>query len=482
MPFDVGPLVAVIALLIFGFVGLTILVPAAAAVKRRSKLAGVIAIAVAGFWAYVWLRPEVEQAWHRGAVDECKTQLAALPEVFEGRSLLDESAGLSLRVIVQLLTERGMDVVELKPVPMDDSEPRWLMPRGHWENNWPLPTLASPYVRLRLSTTGDPACRPELNGDHFSSMPPLLPDTCLALDAVDSPSAELALEHEAAERGLGASYGFRRLIKREPRQVLAQLATSESAGKTSSLSHQTLSRSNTDVRNRDCRLPFYVLVDRVQSPARTTEPAAGPLLHTRRVKASRSVEYLLTPSSDWPKLVVAKETYAYLTQEQERATFVPEVSKPAWSAAVEAARLQDGASVSFGSRLLDLRSRTLIELQGAGPYPWKTHALLDGFFVLKGDLGWDKLAGNFLVRFDREGTFEWAAMVVPPTVQSEEPMAWPQALLVVDKKLVFADRGRRIKPSEEAPPGAESRSTQWEVPLKQLPAMTSPSGATGQRK
>lgn len=475
MSFDVGPLVTVIALLIFGFVGLTILVPAAAAVKRRSKLAGVIAIAVAGFWAYVWLRPEVEQAWRRGAIDECKTQLAALPEVFEGRSLLDESAGLSLPVIVQLLTERGMDFIELKPVPMDDSEPRWLK-----KNNWPLPTLASPYARLRLSTTSDPACRPELNGDHFSSMPPLLPDTCLALDAVDSPSAELALEHEAAERGLGASYGFRRLIKREPRRVLAQLATSEPAGKTSSLSHQTLSRSSTHVRNRDCRLPFYVLVDRVQAPARTTEPAAGPLLHTRQVKASRSVDYLLTPSPDWPKLLVAKETNVYLTQEQERATFDPETSKLAWSAAVEAGRLQDAGSVSFGSRLLDLRSRTLIELQGAGPYPWKTHALLDGFFVLKGDVGWNKSAGNLLVRFDREGTFEWAAMVVAPTLQSEEPMTSPQALLVVDKKLVFASRGRRIKPSEEAPPGAESRSTQWEVPLKQLPAMTSRSGATGQ--
>lgn len=470
MPFDVGPLVAVIGLLIFGFVGLTILVPAAIAVKRRSKLAGGIAVAVAGVWAYVYVGPEVKATWRAGARDECNAQLAALPDVFEGRSLLDESAGLSLPVVVQLLTERGLDFVELKPVRMEDGNLRWLRPRGHWESEWTLPAPASPYVRLRLSTTGDPACRSYLNGDRFRAMPPLLPETCFALDEVDSPSAELALEHEAAGRGIGASYGLRRLIKREPRQVLAQLVTSESVGKTSSVSEQRLRGANANARNQDCRLPFYVLVDRVQSPAKPAEAADGPLLHTRRVKASRSLDGLLASGSDWPKLVVAKETYAYLTEEQERATFAPEISQLAWTETVEAARRQNGASVPFGSRLLDLKTRALIELQDAWPYPWKTHALLDGFFVLKGKLGWDKSAGNLLVRFDREGVFEWAVMVVPPAVQSEEPMAWPQALLVVDQKLVFADRG------------AGSRSTQWEVPLKQLPAMTSTLGATPQSK
>ncbi len=466
MPFDIGPLVAVIALLIFGFVGLTILAPAAIAVRRRSKLAGVIAIAIAGFWAHVWLRPDMERTRRKGAVEQCETQLAALPGVFKGKSLLDESAGLSMRVIVQLLSERNLDFIELKPVVMKDGKPLWIQPRGAWSNGaWQLPELTSPYVRLRLSKKGDPACRPMVNGD-LDPMPPFLPDTCLAIEEVSKPSAELALEHEAAGSGIGTSYGLRRLVKREPRQVLAQLTTSESAGMTSSLSQHRLSPSNADARDRDCRLPFYVLLDRVHAPERSSEALAEQVVHTRRVKAKRSLESVLASSSDWPRLVVAKETYADLTKEQEVATFVPEISMSAWAGAVEAARLQGGASVPFGPRLLDLKQRTLIELQDVWPYPWKTHALLDGFFVLKDHLGWDKSEGNLLVRFDRDGAFEWAVMVVPPKVQSENPMSWPQALYVVDKKLVLAGRG--------------SRSTRWEVPLKQLPSMIDRSGAAGQ--
>lgn len=463
------------------FVALTVLVPALVAVKLRSKVLGLCVVAIASFWVYVFLtrvhlpsqRQEADRNWRSGAWSICKQEQASLPARVLGRSLLDEAAGLNREQVVQLLSERGLEFLEIRPALQAREAPRVALSGtgGQGDESWRLPGLALPYVRLRLGSTVDPKCNPALNRYGTLGMPPFLPDTCLTVEPIEHPSAELALALEPASSEQSGPYGSRKLLQRDTQQILARLTTSETEGQTGHGAGDRLTRPSDSRRDDDCRKPHRLLADLVTSPDSDWLERSNQVLKVEKVKALRSLEQILSEADRLPSIQAESESHAYLTDSDQWDVFSRTIRSKEWAHTVASARGSSTHTAPYGPRLLDLGKGSLIELDHGWPDPWKAHALLDGFFLVKDYTGWDRFPRNLLVRFRRDGQFEWAIAIAPPATQSNEPMRWPQAIYLDGPTLVLADRGRVVKSEDAAPPGVESLSPRWELPLASLPAM-----------
>jgi len=470
-----------ILVVILAFVAVTVAIPAVFAVKRGSLAMGLVAVAIAVLWLYLFVtkialpssKDQAFNKWAAGAVEACSQELAALPEQVPGTSLLDETAGLSKEQVIQLLSERGLEFVEVKPFVEAGKAPRIALSGegGQGDGSWRLPGLAAPYVRLRLSTTSDPLCNPSLDRHGTLKMPPFMPDTCIAVDAVEQPTAELAIVLEPASAAELGPYGTRKIVRRRSQEVLARLTTCETAGQTFYGAGDRLTRLGEDPKHRSCRSPHRILADLLFSPDADWLDRSDRVLKVRKVKVSKSPEELLMTIEQLPLVQAARESHAFLTELEDWTVFSRTIRAEEWAGTVEAAREASSQTAPYGPHLLDLGSRTLIQLNHGWPYPWKAHAALDGFFLVNDNLGWDTAPRNLLVRVRADGEFEWAVSIAPPQVQSIAAMRWPQALYVEGSTLIFADRGRKVTPEDSPPSGAKTRSTRWEVSLPSLPPM-----------
>lgn len=463
------------------FAAITVAIPTFFAFRWRSVTAGLISAGVAIIWLYLFIteialpasREKAYNEWASGAAATCSQELAALPGRILGTSLLDETAGLSRKQIIQLFAERGLAFVEVKPSLLEaDKAPRIAVSGegGQGDGSWRLPGLTAPYVRLRLSSTADPACNPSLDRHGTLRMPPFMPETCIAVDPIEQPSADLAIVLKPAARAALGEYGSREVVRRQTQEVLARLTTSEAAGQPYYGAGDGLTSLDGIPKRSNCRNPYGTLVDLVSSSEADWLNHSDRVLKIERVKVGKSFEEVFSLFEQYPVVQAAAESHVFLTEEEKWDLFDRTIRAEEWAKTVIKASSANPQRAPYGPHLLDLGGRTLIQLDHGWPFPWKVHAVLDGFFLIDDNRKWDSAPRNLLVRFRADGEFEWAVTIAPPSVQSIGPIHSPAAIFIEGRSLIFATPGRLVTPEDSPPPAAKIRSVRWEVPLARLPA------------
>lgn len=474
---DVIGLAKLILWLIVIFVAATIGIPAFLAFKLQSIWLGLAVLGVALGWVYyvvahMWLPSKRNDDWRRwsdGARAICMQEIGLLPERVLARSLLDETTALTGRQIVQLLSERGLDFLEIK-LATREGVPQ-VIAWGSGVNRFPLwllPKPGAPYVRLRLSAEVDSEHKPGKSPRHTLIKLAGQPGKLLAAEAIELPTAELAIELEPACKESLGPYGKRKLIRRETREVLAQLSTWETAETTYQSSDDHLTKPAEEPKSPRHASPHLILANLVFSPQYEWDKDSAQVFRFVTVEPSRSLNEILSDSERLPVVLVANETVAFLSREEGGKL----TQRVPWVDAVADARHSSTGTAPYGACLVDAGRKALIKLSHAESQGWQPHAAQDGFFLIKDIVEQDCAPRKLLVRFRNDGEFEWAVSVAPPPDQSNEPM-WRQNALYIDQDcLVLADWGRLVKPEDHAPAGALTRSPRWEIPLASLPAMT----------
>lgn len=448
----------VLSALQFEFIAMWI---AAAAVATYSAYVYIAKIALPQRRRHAYLRREA------GVQAIRRLECNALPGRILTRSLLVDAAAIRMSEIIQLLSERGLEFIEVKPYLQVGKPPQIAMrdERGPWQ----FPALASAYVRLRLSSTLDPQCKPEQDWREVFKGPPFLPDTCLTAEPVEQATAELMMVLEPAPKYALKPYGAFKLVRRQTQEVLAQLSTAVTVGQSLYGSGESLSDPSCEVPQSDCRFPRIILASLLFSPDAVEPKRSVGVLKLERSTLRVSWDQILAQVESLPLIQAARETHAFLSEQERLRTFSPTLRSEGWSQSVAIAHAAETQIASYGGQLLDLGGHRLIQLQHDGPNPWNVHAVLNGFFLTVDRQAWDTSPRNLLVRVRADGEFEWAVAIAPPAVRSIEAMRWPGALFAEDGSLVIAQHGREVAPEDRPSPGAMFCSPRWEVPLASLP-------------
>ena len=361
-----------------------------------------------------WQAKEQEIEWRRAANKACEAEYHSLPAAVHASSVLDTTANLLSTELIQLLTERSLAFVEVEVAKEPDRAKAILM-RDHSQPgpDWiKVEWARKPFVRLRLGRTSEAACRHDLTDQRWR-LPPFLPDTCILADELDEPAAEIRIERKRAELSEPREYGWRRLVDVKSGQAIAQLTSAE--GKSGSVhdGSDRLSRPGEHRQSVHCHKPQRLLVDLLRNPGGERSSQSKQMLLEVEVQPDVSPEQVLARASVWPRVESTPGESVDLSESRD---FSYTALLGEWAAHVASAHLHPAGIGSHESRLLDLRAATLTSLKLADQerLRWNVHAALDGFFVTQYSVSSN---AQLLIRFNRQGSLEWAVMIVDPSAK-----------------------------------------------------------------
>ena len=415
-----------------------------------------------------WEARQAQNAWRMSAWKACETELATLPAELDARSLVDPNTALFSTDVYQLLAERHLAFVELK-VSEDADKPHAIMQRpGGW--GWVKADWASkPYVRLRMGSDADPACHSELTDPSWKQAP-FLPGTCVLAEEIDSPSADLRLEWQQARDTVPRELGWRRLVDVKSGLVLAQLTSAETvAGFTASV-YGRLTRPGEKRKADRCGTPQRLLVDLLRNAS--PDPALKTRHQLEVVEAQADVhpDLVLERFSVWPRIESAPSGLLHISlNEVWKMAFRAEPEAEAWPAHLQRAQADAHGIAPYGSKLIDLRAKSLTQLVigGQGTHRWNVLAAMNGFFV--SDAGATD-GGRLLLRFNRKGALEWA-VVIADTVKESAPLCSKgfDDLAIDGGELVLRLAGDVLNRGEAPSGPGDSLVTEFRIPLSALP-------------
>jgi hypothetical protein len=459
----IGALAVLLVTLILSFVLPTRLLKGKA---RISAVAVVALIWVALFWRYVG-EPELYKKWRRATIEDCRAELAHIPELIRVDGFLDEGAALRKDMLLQLFSERGLSFVEIRVRQSNGKAPHIVYPDGDFESSWTLANPRTSTVRLELSADDDPACTalPDRLEERITQ-PPFLPNTCIKLTYLDAPTARYVLQLQPAAPLPSRKQGRWQLVDRLNGQMIASLPTVDP------LSGIPASRKlSSDARRpvNDCRSPHTVLVDRLRSARPAAEPLNSQVLAREEIQATTDVIAISTSSTKLPEVVADAEETLW-TEEEEQMLFNPELHQNGWREAVATAKKQGRAP--YGSQLLDWDKKKLVSLKPTtqDPYPWKVFSDGNGFFAVSTSPSWYERSSNLLVRYRRDGTLAWSVRVLTPSTPKHTCQKfWPQAVYATSSHLVLADRCQKLSYDQQKKTGKRVIGERWSIPLNALP-------------
>ncbi|MFG6417270.1 hypothetical protein ACG02S_25585 [Roseateles sp. DC23W] len=259
---------------------------------------GVLAAIVIGGAAVSILAYSVNSrmALREGVKQSCVAEFKTLPAFIETASVVDQTAGLGYPELIQLLSERSLDFVEVKIAEEPVKAKAVLYAQSGWvKADW----AKKPYLRLTLGKASAASCRPELKPS--SGWPaPLKPDTCLLAVEVDTPSAQVRIEQLAAKRTWPRSLGWRQVVDVNSGRVLARLTSDEEQGIAWRGSAARLRRLNDVPKTIDCHAPHLQLADLLYGPrnAKPTTRAGGGIESGIATEPFRSFESMSGSGSE----------------------------------------------------------------------------------------------------------------------------------------------------------------------------------------
>jgi hypothetical protein len=467
VPIDLMPIALVAAVLLLLAFGLSFYLPSRffRGAPRRVTLA-----LVAAAWACLLFAPPAARKWRASAVAACELDRKSLPDEVYAEGFLDEGGALRKKMVAQLFSERGLSFIEIKVHDLAGKGPMIAYPDGDQESGWMLPGAREPWVRLELSDDHDPNCtRLPFGLDERIGMPPFLPDTCISLRYLPTPSARIALTLlPPATKWWPLAHGKWGLVDRLEGRTLGALTTSNPTPWVAS--GRELSAPGR-LAMADCRSPHTMLVDRIRNRGKSGVQAGPQLLQVEKVQALPDGPAVETLAHGKLPVQATAEIAAW-TEAENRLLFSRDIRKQEWKATVDIAR--ERGLAAFGARLLDWPARKLIALEPvqdpAKNWRWSTFAVGNGFFVAAGQHDWKAFGNNLLIRYRRDGGMHWFMRVAAPKAGSRCREFSPRAIYSTERHLILASRcGQKPSTDEALRTGKTVGGELWLVPLASLP-------------
>lgn len=468
-----GAGVVPLGLLIYGALALGILIVVASMslpfiLKGRLRHAA-LACVVAGWGAFAWhqiIEPKQKIAWFHASFTQCGTDIQKLPSWLNVDGFFDEGAALSRLSLLQLFSERYLQVVEVKIKQEKEGGAVGRVVRADSliNSSWTVPISGNPIARLELSTVGDPLCVDELA--EQLNRPPFLPGTCMKLSRVLAPSTRFALVLRPSAKPDVRQYGSWVLMDQstgEQRFGLRTVDTPESIG-----GGTLLTRSN-EQRGHGCHAPHFHIVDRFFNADGAPHADRHPqVLRSELVNAKVDVS-TIEPSSIPTPIVSARAESTSYSQEEIKDLFGSTIAGDPWRKIVEQAQMHGAAG--HGDMLVVWPERKLVYFDPIAEkknLSWRAFAVGNGFLVAS-SFSWYESSDNLLARYAADGTLSWMARIGPPPLQDRTCRQFsPRAFYRVDGDLVIADQCIPLKPSDRHP-SASTPGEVWKIPLRDLP-------------
>lgn len=409
--------------------------------------------------------PKAKNGFNSRVWKDCEQAYRQLPGQVPADSVLDESAGLTTRELLQLLTERGLRFVEVRLAndePGKGSRLTFTTSYRDGDGRWRLPTASGQIARVSVGSASDPLCVSIPESAHAAALKsaPFLPDSCIRIEYAKTAMAELALVHEPA-RPVILSAGSRQLLKRSSGEVLARLPSAEARSEVGKGSvHEMLRRHGEPHPN--CLAPLPRLAELLYARDPDWQLKQDRVVIDTAVALRVDLGELLEGLNDLPVIRAELSMRSYRGEE-----FNSLRSNDDWARQVVKAR-ETKAPVPYGDALLDLERRHLLRLTGQArqsKQSWHVQAANGGFFAFL-PYRWRPDERNILVRIDRDGAVEWVVAVVPPRARGG-----PINLTVEDGNLLFWGGGDFIAMQDRTEPQLDYRSQVLTIPLSSLPAM-----------
>lgn len=330
---------------------------------------------------------------------QCEAEIKLIPSSFEIDAFVDEGAALHSTLMLELLINRKLRAIYVKPFRVVDSNTYNLS--GFWNisgEKIPQP-LGAIFAKIELAKEGQAQCVPKqdlpIELRHRVGRVPLLPDTCIALSFTDKPQASHALKYFATNTVYGEQFGIWSMVSLDDGKPIASLTVFDSLS-------VPLFGSPTD-----CRAPYSVLAWRIKPTVTSEKTLIVDEIEVRPNLPLSQIQSKFGPISS----VEPKVTKSPYSAADNKLLFKTEIYDEGWKTAVDEAKKTGWGH--YGSRLLDWKRMSLKKLNIAEPggfsSNWKVASGGSGFFVFPAD--WRANNRKLLARYDASGNFEWAIEV-----------------------------------------------------------------------
>ncbi len=467
-----------ITLAIYGVIGLLALTFVASFVvamrgptgRRRQVAVGtVVSFWSVLFWHFI-LGPANESSWRVAGQQLCESEKLRFPKTFAVDGFLDEGALIRKSSLLQLLSDRRLNFIEIAVRRKSDGTGSIAYPDGSQESEWTVPKGSSPYVRLELGRVGDPACAVLPYGlaervDRF----PFLPDTCITMSGMAQPTARHTLSLRPSALPALRRFGSWVLTDRFTGSPELSLTTAD----TSDFANAGQISGDTQSSSHGCLTPHTEIVNRLVGPGPLSAVQTPQVMRAERLTANADVISVNQSAKSIPLIVPEIESAAY-DEDESVALFSPQVRKSDWEAAIR--RAKEFGYSNYGESLLDWPNRKLIKLvptQIENPYPWEVFAVNQGFIVLPTSPNWHDAPSSLVARYSRNGALLWAIRVTKPArawpAWKGCARWWPQAVYTTATHLVLASRCTKLTQDQITVPGKDTSGQLWKIPLQSLP-------------
>lgn len=353
-------------------------------------------------------------------------EMPLLPKKIAAETLRINGAGLKAAWLLDLLSERNVQMVEISPTPsiIDPQRTRlaWTG-SGQDAGAWLYPVAPYMFVQLRLSHDGDVTCvaDKELPSDMRGRIrrSPFLPNTCLSITISPKSTARFHLRYNPNHEQ-GTPFAKWELFDHLAGTVVASLTTADEPNMPTHTSEFSVTQYSyvalaALVDNRDApRSPPYQVyqnrnVRATQHPFGSDRARKVPLVRS----TSQVVEY---------------------TKKDARLAF-----ESNWEHALDEAKLSGWGN--YFNQLVDQQNGLVLRLLfGQDIYVYE-RAGDAGFYVFSPN--WNDDQNNWLTRYDAQGNFIWEITVTPPVHSEAEDDCGPsfvRALHTTSDELILEGR------------------------------------------
>ncbi|MFM9899456.1 MAG: hypothetical protein ACKVOT_00420 [Polaromonas sp.] len=356
-----------------------------------------------------------------------KKEMSLLPKKVAAETLRIDGAGLRAEWLLDLLSERNVQMVEISPTPSRIDPQRTRLARtgrGQDAGAWLYPVASYMFVQLRLSNDGDSTCVADKNlpSDMQGRIrrSPFLPNTCLSLTISPKSTARFHLRYNPNHE-LGAPFSKWELFDHLAGTLVGSLTTSD--------------ESDSPVISRDFRVednePYVAL-------AALVDNRDAPRLPPYKVYQNRNVRATQHPFGSDParKVPLVKSTARFVnyTNKEFQLVFGEQ-----WERALDEARGSGWGN--YGQQLVDQQNGVVLRLLfGQNIYVYE-RAADAGFYVFSGNWLYDQ--NNWLNRYDANGTLIWQITVTPPSASEADAVCSPihvQAVRTTSDELILEER------------------------------------------
>lgn len=375
-----------------------------------------------------------QSPWSRAIVQQEKEK-PLLPRFIPAETLKIDGSGLRAAWLLDLLSERNVQMVEISPTPsLIDPQRSRLAFNGSGQDagEWLYSVASYMFVQLRLSRDGDGTCiaDKDLPSDmqYRIRRSPFLPNTCLSLTISPKSAARFHLRYNSNHE-LGAPFAKWEIFDHGSGQLVAALTTADQPNLPSRSSSFSLETSPpyvglaTLIDNRDApRSPPYQVYQNRNVRATQHPFGSDPARKVPHVKStSRIVEY------------TEKEANLVFGWQWERALDEAKLSK--WG--------------NYFQQLVDQQSGAVLRLLFDQNYSYEVRAADAGFYVFSSN--WEHDHNNWLTRYDAQGRLIWEMTIKPPADSEADVGCGPSNVysmhttsdeLILEGRCKYAAKGR----------------------------------------